>query len=183
MESSVQQQVDLRIRAKGETLEGEVYRYLTCNRRWNRRQGKAMLAQAAQDYWLADARQYVDPELAKTTAISCIERLEHRISQLRQAYGLALPSRLSSEQPELIELLIELIAEARLNSQSLTSASQSLISMASSLAGGMVNLQSSTGALSQDDSVVCQDQDIFADDNLDALSDIAACLEEGAPKG
>lgn len=160
------QHIDLRIRAAGATTEGEVYRYLIFNQKWNRSQGKAMLAQAAQDYWLADARRYVDPELAKTTALACIERMEYRIAKLRQDFGLEPPDRARLEQSELVKLLIQLTAEVQRIPQSLAAISTAIAS------GGVVQPPLAPPIAAVNEPTEPAKEDIYSAENVMAVFDM-----------
>ncbi len=81
--------IDLRIQAKYNTVNWEVFLYLMRNPIWNPKQGRAMLSQSVQDYWLAYARQSSDSALAKTTALACIGRMEYQIAKLRHDFQIA----------------------------------------------------------------------------------------------
>lgn len=112
--------IELRAQMKLHTPAGETYQYLLRNSKWSSKRGKAMLNQAAQDYWLAYARQSTDPSLAKTTALACIERMEYQIAQLRNDFHLI------SSHLDLIPLLTDVLAEIRRGSQSLDTISTAL---------------------------------------------------------
>lgn len=112
--------VELRVQVKRNTVDGEVYAYLVQNPLWSSRQGKTMLSQSAQAYWLAYARQSADPDLAKTTAIACIERMEHQIANLRRDFQLeSAPAPSSYKQVDLEAALLALLTEIKRGSQSL----------------------------------------------------------------
>lgn len=126
MASEKRSRICFRMSIEEKTTEGEVYRYLLSNPNWELKHGKAMLNQSARDYWLANARQFTDADLAKTTALACVERLEYRIAQIRQDFGLEPPDRARSEQSELIKLLVQLIAEVKVIPQSLVAISTAI---------------------------------------------------------
>ena len=166
--------VDVRIQVEAHTTDGEVYRYLLANPNWDLKHGRAMVNQAAKDYWLADARHEADPELAKTTAMACIERMEHRIAQLRQRFGLELPKSSSAGQSEVVKLLADFIAEVKLMPQSLGSA----IATAISNTGGMVPMISappSVAAVAADEPMADAP---FSDESVDILLDMLGELSE-----
>lgn len=165
--------VDVRIQVEAHTTDGEVYRYLLTNPNWDLKHGRAMISQAVKDYWLADTRHEADPELAKTTAMACIERMEHRIAQLRQRFGLELPQSSLSTQSDVVKLLAEFIAEVKMMPQSLAA-----IATAISNTGGMVPTISATLSVA---SVVADDpiaDDTFSDESVDTLLDILGELGE-----
>lgn len=106
--------IDLRLQARHNTVDWEVYSYLTRNSRWSSKQGRAMLSQAVQDYWLAYARQDNDPDLAKTTALACIERMEYQIAKLRRDFQLERsPAPSSPDRVDLKAAILELLSEVR----------------------------------------------------------------------
>lgn len=103
--------IDLRLRAAKTTANGQVYHYLVNNPCWSAKQGKAMIAQATQDYWLAYARQATDPELAKSTAMACYERLEGQVAKLRRDFDLGLSASVPVPEQALEQtrLMLQLI--------------------------------------------------------------------------
>lgn len=106
--------INLRLQARYNTVDWEVYSYLIDNPRWSPKQGRAMLGQSTQDYWLAYARQDTDPDLAKTTALACIERMEYQIAKLRRDFQLERsPTPLSSDQVDLKATVLELLSEIK----------------------------------------------------------------------
>lgn len=119
MASKERARIHFRLNAVEHSGAGEVYGYLLQNALWDERQGKAMIAQAASDYWLAYARQVSNPELAKSTALACIERLEYHVAKLRQDFELPTPSSVSDTQAV---LLTEIIKEVKLITAELPSA-------------------------------------------------------------
>ena len=173
---SVNPNIDLRIQVKAHTTTGETYRYLIRNPEWGSKKGKAMLNQAAQDYWLPYARLSADPSLAKTTAIACIERMEYRIAKLRQDFGLEPPDRAMLEQSELVKLLIQLTTEVKRIPQSLAAISTAIAS------GAVVQppLTPSTVAVNKPTEPVTEPvtEDLYSAENMMAILDMVGSPAE-----
>ena len=132
--------IDLRIQVEETTPAAEAYRYLIYNQSWSSQQGKAMLSQAVENYWLAYARQAGNPELASATALACIERMEYQIEKLRQDFDLKPVAPKSASEPDLTKLVAQLVGEVQLIPGAINELVKSLAS------GGLV-LQSPTGAV------------------------------------
>lgn len=116
--------LSVRFLVKRNMAVGETYHYLLCNPEWSVKEGQAMLSQAVQDYWLAYARQLTDSDLAKTTALACVERMEYQIAKLRRDFQLeSLPAPSSPDQANLEAAILELTAEVRQIPQSLNAIS------------------------------------------------------------
>lgn len=111
---SERKRINLRIQVEETTPAAEVCHYLIHNPIWDVKQGKAMLVQTLNDRWLAYARQASDPELAKSTAISCIERLEYQIELLRQDFGLKPTASELTGELDLAKLIAQLVGEVQL---------------------------------------------------------------------
>lgn len=134
------QRLNLRIQVKEATPAAEVCRYLLHNPNWDSRQGRAMLVRTLSEHWLAYARQASYPELAKSTAISCIERLEYQIEKLRQDFDLKSTAPKPTGEPDLTKLVAQLVGEVQLIPGAINELVKSLTS------GGLV-LQSPTSAV------------------------------------
>ena len=171
--SAVNQSVDLRVQAKAHTSAGETYFYLIRNPEWSSKRGKAMLSQAAQDYWLPYARLSTDLALAKTTAIACIERLEYQIAKLRQDFGLKPSDRAQLEQSELIGLMIQLTNNVQLIPPSLAEISVAIASVKTTQPAVSASL-----AAAPDTTAETAVENIYTQENMQAVLDMIGPLGE-----